>query len=760
MNEWKRVLFSRGVIALATLLALLNVFFQIVENPYAPGFAGAYAAELERYDNLEPLQAAYEAEQSLKEVNRAVLIHLWHNEDAGPLRDMLEEQCRQNYGDGFEPAVAAMDFSEAAYQELLLRQSALQVIREQLDYLTAYPGYLDTVHSNASQMAGLKIFSESYSFSQRNIARTDEVFPDSGEIHLSLDRDVALSRFIEDALPSYSLFVWMLAVVFQLLQERKTGLWSLIHGGGHGRVRLGLRRVFLLLAAALIGTVVILGSALLTVSALYGGLGDLGRSVQSCQLFQAFPEQLPVGVFLLLYAGVKVLGIWLVGLILWALLQAAGHLPLALAGAAVFLTVEFALFSFLPDSYTLAVLRYVNVFALIDTAPVLLTYLNLNLFGWPVRGSRLTLGLMPALAAFFGAVCVLLQAKKKPVAKQNRLIALMLRCQAPFSRMSSRLGLLGLELRKVLWSQKGLVILAALLLWLGRGMSTPPADIELYDTALASVAADYEGPVTEETLSAIDRGLEELRGWADSTLVNQQTAALEALREIAEASLAAGDGRWLMNPAPYLAIMNQNQNNNQRINALVSMLAVLLLTAGIFPFEPQQQMLALLQASPRGRRQLWRCKTGLALGLAGMVWLLTTLRTLWLTVERYGSLTTLGAPLRSLEYFWDAPAPLNVGMGLALYFLLRLAAMLAFTCVVLGLSCVGKTVNQSILLCCTVLLLPVCLEIMGFPFIGQLSFARVFSPLEASWPGYGLALLLGIGGGIYSFLCWQRRTVP
>lgn len=760
MNEWKRVLLSRSAAALAALLALLNVFFQIAENPYAPGFAGSYAAELERYDALEPAQAASEVEQSLEEVNQEVLLHLWHNEDTGPLRDALEEQCRQNYGGGFESAVAAMDFSEAEYQELLLRQSALQVIREQLDYLTAYPDYLDTVHSNARQMAGLKIFSHADSFSQRNIARTDEVFPDSGEIALSLDRDVALSHFVEDALPSYSLFVWMLAVVLRLLQERKSGLWSLIHGGARGRIRLGVRRVFLLLGAALIGTVLILGSTLLTASALYGGLGDLGRSVQSCRLFQAFPEQMPVGTFLLLYAAVKVLGIWLVGLILWALLQSPGHLPLALTGAAVFLTAEFALFTFLPDSYTLAVLRYVNVFALIDTAPVLLTYLNLNLFGWPVRGSSLTLALVPVLAALFGAVCVLLQAKKKPVAKQNRMIALIQRCQIPFSRMSSRLGLLGSELRKVFWSQKGLVVLAALLLWLGWGMSTPPADIELYDTALAAVAADYEGPVTEETLSAIDRSLEELRGWADSTLVNQQTAALEALREIAEDSLSAGDGRWLMNPAPYLAIMNQNQNNDQRINALVSMLAILLLAAGIFPYERQQQILALLQASPCGRRRLWRCKTGMALGLTGMLWLLTTLRTLWLTVERYGSLSTLEAPLRSLEYFWDAPAPLSVGMGLALYFLLRLTAMLAFTCAVLGLSCVGKTVNQSILLCCAVLLLPVCLEVMGFPFIGRLSFARVFSPLEASWTDYAPALLLGVGGGIYSFLSWQRRTVP
>ena len=49
----------------------------------------------------------------------------------------------------------AYDLSDQAQMEFTARQQAQQTLRQQLDYLASYPGYLDTIHENAANMPTL-----------------------------------------------------------------------------------------------------------------------------------------------------------------------------------------------------------------------------------------------------------------------------------------------------------------------------------------------------------------------------------------------------------------------------------------------------------------------------------------------------------------------------------------------------------------------------------------------------------------------------
>lgn len=56
---------------------------------------------------------------------------------------------------------------------------------------------------------------------------------------------------------------------------------------------------------------------------------------------------------------------WLMGLLLWLILQLIHHLQTAMVAAAAFLAVEYSLFAFVPDSYAIVALRYINVFSFV-----------------------------------------------------------------------------------------------------------------------------------------------------------------------------------------------------------------------------------------------------------------------------------------------------------------------------------------------------------------------------------------------------------
>ena len=61
------------------------------------------------------------------------------------------------------------------------------------------------------------------------------------------------------------------------------------------------------------------------------------------------------------------------------------------------------------------------------------------------------------------------------------------------------MGLLRLELHKLLIQQRGLLTLVAFCLWLGVWLEAPSVDVELYDTRTAVYEIRLEGVITEET---------------------------------------------------------------------------------------------------------------------------------------------------------------------------------------------------------------------------------------------------------------------
>lgn len=524
MRECRRVFSRRSLLWLLVLMAAV-VFFHRVDHHNAPGFAAAYRQTVAQLAASPDPSAALS--QMEAESRRYMTALLWRSTDDPDLLELYRDQARQVLGDDYEAAAMAYDLSDQAQVEFTARQQTQQTLRQQLDYLAAYPGYLDTIHENAANMPTLSIFMDSSAgkFHAENVKKTDRDFPRSTDVSLTLTETAGLENFLQDGVLSVCILLWMLVTVLRLTEERRSSLRYLVFGSPRGRTWLALHRVGILGLSAALGTALLMLTGLVTDSLLYGGLGDLSAAAQSSEIFQNFPYPLTLRQVLWAYYLLKALGMWLMGLLLWLILQLIHHLQTAMVAAAAFLAVEYSLFAFVPDSYAIVALRYINVFSFVGMEKTFLHYLNINLLGRAVNGAMLCTALLPALLVLAAAGAVVYAGHHRPMAGANVFQRLAARLRPVFSRASGRLTLTGFEFRKILWYHKGLLVLLVFALWCFRAAAAPTADVSLYDTDTAAFQNEFQGPATEDTLRAIRARIAEVEGWPESEIRSAQLQA-------------------------------------------------------------------------------------------------------------------------------------------------------------------------------------------------------------------------------------------
>mgnify|MGYP007101850527 CR=1 FL=1 len=721
MRELKRV-FSPRLLLFLLLLCAVSFAAQRLAFTAPEGFRAEYTDMLEAFSVLTPEERTAELERfrTQAQINNAILAY---EASEGEMKAYYASVCEELLGKNWKNEAPEID--AAAF---FARQQAFSQIEAQLKYLAEYGEYLDTVHQNAKQMGGLAIFGRggNHAFSERNLKKTDADFPQRGEIEPVLTNTLGIDAFLSDRVSGVCLFLWLAGILLTFFTERGNGLSLLLYGTPGGRERLSVKRTGILLLASVLGTVLICGTALASDLILYG-VPDLSSLVQSSELFKTFTYRLSFLQFLILFFIVKAFGAWAAAHILRLLMQYVGHPQTALSVTGAITLAEYALFTLIPDSFSLVFLRYLNLFALIAPQRVLLKYLNLNLFSFPVRGAALTLLLIPVAAASCASAAAVHAARIRPIRSDGKLLRFYNGKILPvIAKAFSCFGAFGNELKKALWYQKGLAAVMLLLLWCFFFAERPPVDTSMFDVSLAAVQNEFQGPVTDEMLDRIRSAEAEAEALPKSEYRAMRLAVLADIK--AEAQEKLGTNLQIVNPAPVCALVTTNRDY-QRLNAAVSMLAVSLLCAGLFAYENQNKARALLRTAKHGRSKLTREKLAVAVLCAVFVWATVSGREIALCARFFESAIPLNASVRSIAFFSALPE-IPIGVFLAFYYLIRLAALIAAAMLSCLISVRCKTVKQSMLVCAAVLALPPLLSRLGLSVADYFSFAELLSPVK------------------------------
>lgn len=577
-----------------------------------------------------------------------------------------------------------------------LERQASELLEKQYIYLAGYEDYLKKIDNDALKLQNVSLFADPNSFGYKNTVKTAEDFAPMKDVSVTPGRDLAVTAVFEDKWTDYSILILMFLVCALFAAERKEGLWPMIHAAPGGRWRLAGKRVWILLGAAFLGTVVLVGSKVLLSGWMYHGLGEWDRMLQSIPMFFNVPIPLTVGQFWGLYILVKALGAFWIGLVLWAVLSAISDLGLALGTAGLLLAAEYAC-TFIPSASMFAMARYVNIFSYVDFVEVFTRYLNLNVFGILISGSDLVLWMLVVLCPAFIVINLVIAQRKHPVSPMNRLLRWGDRLS---KKINHRLPVPG-EAAKLLLKRKGIFLLALLAVMIFR-MDPPPREYVQWDPYIQHYQSVYAGPIEEDTAKKLTAAMETASDAGNSA------ALMEVLFQVQNAP----EGAWILPTAPYDAVWSGNLNNHHRVTALMVLLFTVLILAPMGSQERQNGMEMLLR-STGGKEKLRLKKQLLLLILVTLIWAAVYGMELYNIVTEHGPFQYLNAPACSLEGLRDVPASVSLGFLLGGYYFLKLPVLILVGEVCLFLSNRCTKNRDALLLCGGTLLLPAAISAIG-----------------------------------------------
>ena len=417
--ELKKLLRGQTAALFAALL-FLNVF--LVTQLRAPGVGWEYDARdiqtlYAAITDLEPQEAA----ERLDALHERLLDSFWNGEWDGPLitGDV----------DGDLGVVGA--------------------VLDRVQETAAYPAYLENVLATQAHLLTLPVYRDPQSFGRRNLQVSGEVYSRLTDVKPRLCYTGMAETLPGGRITDVLLLLFALLTALTLFSEDRK----------HRTLLLPLRRgrgpLFLAKLAAggillALGVLLLYGCNLF-IGLLRCGMTPLNAPIQSIFGFQQSPWHITVGGYYALFLLAKWIAVCCVS---GVLVLACNAVRNPIGAAALGLGLLFAAAQ--PTQAASPLLSACGLLRLSDTERMFQTYLNLDLFSSPVPEALFALGLWACLGGLCLGWAAVLWRCRSPIPTERKRRVVLTRKKKPGT-------LFGYEARKLLLTERGLLILLAFL---------------------------------------------------------------------------------------------------------------------------------------------------------------------------------------------------------------------------------------------------------------------------------------------------------
>lgn len=765
MQELKRIFFSRKYIGALILLLVLNAWF--TWNGQKP------EKELEEYYK-ENYQGDYTADENKK---YRELIKKYQTKDMEESSLELKDYFDAYWEEVFEKREEEMEQGveeSSAISEKDMEISALSSVRGQIDYIYGYQSYLQGIDESAEKMREVSALGTEGSFSRKNIDKTVKDYAPLKALTLKLENERAVNAFTKCTLTGLFLMILAVVIVLIMLEERKKGLWQFVYSLPRGRSRLALSRCISMFLSVAFAGILLEGENLLITGMAFGGFGDLSRAVQSNPEFSGCVLTVSMGTWLFLVIFMKIIVCTFTGMVFWVAVSSLKSHTAAFAVLAAVLSGEYYAYTEIGVQSSFNRLKYLNLFAFLDSGYALSHYQNLNFFGNPVGVHTLLLYIVPL---FLAAICLLavLLGRQKPFSQKEslwaRIYEKVIFAVKPYRHNSVFLH----ECYKVFIKQKCVWILAVLGI-----VSYLMTDVQeiYYDYATTiynSYIGQIKGPVTEEKTAylqsesalwqekadasrektsqyenLLEQGMEseykklffsneeyeqelkKIRQYEQSReIVDDLILLAERLSDLQSKGVNTG----FTNKIGYEMYFGKAGNHRSESEVLIMLAFLIVSLSGIKSYEGSQNADKFIKSTKKGRAFLYRRKCAAALIVTLFVFLLPTISGFYTIRETYG-MTEFQIAAQSLDAFADFPFEISLSGLTVLLWVVRFIMLASVAMLIVFFS--GRTKNMmiSVFVCVLILLAPAGLVYMGFSAV---SFLSVLRPVMATyfWNKYG-----------------------
>lgn len=507
--ELKKVLNKKIFLIVLALCLVINGFLlyssqNTEENNLRLTYSDEYGKMLDEYSSMpfddakkqiENELLAYEISSRLESLAQA------DNEELIESYTSELEQYRKNNPEAYKKAVEMSENGEESFW----KNSFLYDILQQIEYINAYPDFIGEMYDRAKAQSASSIFGDENSFSYKNLYKTADDYAGLENTELRLVNSDSLTATVKYGLTDFFIIAVVLLICIYLFgYERDKGLYSLIRCTKFGRLKTIISKLAVLFVLSAFVSVLFIYSDFIVNDFLYGST-DLSVNVQSISEFRNCTLSVTSGQFLLLFALAKTIGIFVISSLLALVFICFS------SSAAMYLTglgavgAEYLLYSLIGQNSFLNLLKYINIFYILDGSQFFGSYLNLNIFSNAVTSVPIVLGVFGIVFILCTIFSCVVFCKRNQQKKANIFSKLFEKIKLRFFRINGSTSVLKGEIFKFTIQNKMAVVLVLLLVFAvvsSFGMVRYPYS-EISDADYKAYMEYLEGDITSEKESYI-----------------------------------------------------------------------------------------------------------------------------------------------------------------------------------------------------------------------------------------------------------------
>ena len=670
-------------------------------------------------EQLDILMERYETVSNLYEIEKYLGQGKMVPQTENILRNLLDQ-----YGELYENNSYKL-YTETYQTEL----NYLSMIRSELSTVAGYRDFLENTQTQVEEYSAISIFSNTDTFSYRNMVRAAEDYRKLTESELEIEYYPQQGIYTALNFSYTDLFVLLSTVLISgllITGEYDTGIYDYILTYPNGRARTALAKYMAMSLSLLFAVAALYGINLGYCAGVYG-LGSLTRHVQAMPFLMRFTYPVRIWEYILIF----ILAKWLVSCILGGavmlIMQRTGKfLPGTLLSLA-FYGINYLIYQASTPNTKLAPFRHINPYGMMRINEWLGTYLNYDVGGEPFSSKALI-----AIAfLFFSVLLPVLFAcsyPHKPVTERSVLSEARGRCFAPGPTTVQREE----NYKNFILGGTAAILAAALALSVYTGIKKDNL-ITAKEIYYSLYIRPMSGPYDEECRNKMQEisGSKEFQEIADMEELNSRGLVSsdeyrafyyshydgykrkEAFDELLNKVTYVKEhpGAQIMYETGYKKLFDLRETTD-RTDMVKHFLLILICCCNIFCQERTSGMDKMLGALANGRKRLQRAKhrniETISLAAAG----LSLLERMISVVKDYG-LPAFFAPAMSMKEYSELPAWLSVFLLYVISACCRYLACYICALVTSYISARQKSAISVLFFSSLIMLGPVLLYILG-----------------------------------------------
>lgn len=591
-------------------------------------------------------------------------------------------------------------------------------MEEAESYVSSYEGFLKQIPRQAENLKKTGNYQKHDTYLYRNLVKTVSDYEGLSSEGIKADSSIGIKELASYNYGIYFQLIFLFVLSYFLISaERKKGLFLLTKGTKKGHSPLaGAKLLVMVSASVLYGTLQECG--VFSLLGYFYGYGDTTRKIQSVSLFRDCSVSFTVAQAMMALFVVRMLIGILVALLIFSLTISFRREGAALLVYVAVIGVEMFLDSRIQISSSLNIAKCVNVFFSWNMQNIFGTYVNLNLLGYPIGKSMVTLAVGCILACVLVFAGLYRFSSSCQISSGNLLEEIQEKVAKRTSFIWHHTSVYLFEFRKIFFQQKRGYLFLALFIWCVLCVRETMEPVR-YDSPAEGeyhkILSQISGSVTEESLDYIANQREELDAIYEQlgTLSNQSGQNAEFDRKMLSyeaelrdegVSLVEGQRDLLMgkegdiyekfwvDEKSYIAIFRDYKYDLTLF--FIGAVALVLWMSEIEAADDRKGLYPLLYTTKVGKKQILKKKKQVC--MTGMCWCMIC--TLVPQVLRYCKIDHLKNAGQKMKDFTMLGLDTSISLGMFMLFLILVkAAFFIFVCGLL-LILVRKVHNTAVVL--------------------------------------------------------------